>query len=72
MNLANLRHADQVAAILTATDEAIISAHASVIGRRSRGVPKSSAERCQCGTNTLKRATARGFACCRERGLDPR
>lgn len=28
--------------------------------------------RCPCGENSLCRATARGFACCRKAGLDPR
>lgn len=33
--------------------------------RKGAGMPRSNKPRCACGDNTLKRATARGFGCCR-------
>ncbi len=32
------------------------------------GRPKSAKKRCFCGAQTLKRAYARGFKCCRDAG----
>ncbi len=35
------------------------------------GRPRIDAPRCQCGANTLARATARRFDCCRRSGIKP-
>lgn len=34
------------------------------------GRPRSQDKRCPCGANTLKRAQARGFDCCKQRRRD--
>lgn len=79
MNLSTLPHAEQVAAILTASDAALKSAWArrSEAKRKRRaggkggGRPRTAAPRCPCQASTLKRAHARGFDCCKRAGLNP-
>jgi len=41
----------------------------SKVTHQGGGRPRSDAPRCPCGENTLKRAKARGFACCKKAGL---
>lgn len=68
MNLATLPHPEQVAAILTASPEAIRTAwqkHQSAKGHAAR---KLKGPRCPCGANTLKRAETRRFECCKKAG----
>lgn len=63
-DLSELPQAQQLAAILTAAPAAITSAYNTIRARR----PRSSAERCPCGENTLTRARKRWpsglFVCC--------
>ena len=35
------------------------------------GRPRKDAPRCPCGANTLRRAEARCFDCCRRAGIEP-
>ncbi len=65
MNLSILPHAEQVAAILTASPEALRSAWASRNGAKSGIARKArtNVPRCPCGEMTAKRAEARGHKC---------
>jgi hypothetical protein len=60
--LRDLPHAAQVAAILTASPEAIKSAWGSFMGRQG-GRPRIDQPRCNCGKMTAKRAEARRHKC---------
>jgi hypothetical protein len=68
MNLSDFPHAEQVAAILTASPEAIRSAWATHNGRKG-GAPRKDVPRCPCGRNTELRAMARRFDCCKAAGV---
>jgi hypothetical protein len=68
MRLDLLPHAAQVAAILTASPEALRSAWATHNGRKG-GAPRKDVPRCPCGRNTELRAMARRFDCCRKAGV---
>lgn len=65
MTLANLPHAEQVAAILTASDEALKAAWQRHQSRKANEARwgREIRERCACGKMTADRAKKRGHRC---------
>jgi len=61
-NISKLPIPEQVALILSAAPEALVSAWGSYRGKMG-GRPRTEAPRCACGAMTAKRAQARSHYC---------